>query len=211
MRTRNNIVHNILIFIFSFLYLATLNIPVSATSFAIKYPASEVSGIGPCPYNLRVIDNHIYAGGHPLNPGTNFGNTDEQTLTILNFLKSKNIKTVIDLENTQYIQKRYESLLSQAGLKRLHIPMSATKVPNKKEWKEIKSGLGKPAYIHCMWGADRTGAIIGRYLVESKGYSPNDAFLAVVKGGSHAGPLGGLKTGLGYGRLKDFILYGPKD
>ncbi|MBU1026394.1 MAG: dual specificity protein phosphatase family protein [Candidatus Margulisbacteria bacterium] len=169
------------------------------------FPFKLVQGNGPLPYNYRIIDKKIHTGGHPLNPKTDFKNDDEQCLAILNYLKSKGIKTIIDLENTSNIQTRYNKLLSQAGLKRIHIPMHALKVPNKYEWKVIKQAMKQAVYIHCKWGADRTGAIIGRYLVEENGYSPQEAYLAVLSGGSHAGPIGGLKTDWQYRNLKDFI------
>ena len=134
-----------------------------------------------------------------------FGNSDEETLFILDYLKSQGVETVIDLENTGRIQKRYQGLLDEAGLKRIHIPMHAFKNPDEEEWEEITEAMQEPVYIHCKWGADRTGAIIGRYLVEEKGYSPEEAYAAVITGGSHAGPIGGLKTSWYYRNLKLFF------
>jgi protein-tyrosine phosphatase len=160
---------------------------------------------GSLPYNFRTIDKNVCAGGHPLGPNTDFGNSDEKVLSILSALKSRGINTVIDLENTGYIQVRYQKLLDKAGLKRLHIPMNAVKVPDAKEWKLIKEAMEKPVYVHCKWGADRTGAVIGRYLVEEKHYTPEDAYEAVITGGKFAGPLGGLKTGIAFDMLKKFI------
>ncbi|MFA5880083.1 MAG: dual specificity protein phosphatase family protein, partial [Candidatus Margulisiibacteriota bacterium] len=146
------------------------------------------------PYNYRVIDELIHAGGHPFNPANSFSNTDEQVLEILNYLKSQNILVVIDLENTKRIQARYQKLLDQAGIRRIHIPLNAVKVPTKKEWEEIKEAMKQPVYIHCAWGADRTGMVLARYLVENKGYTPDEAYNAVITGGTSAGPLGGFKT-----------------
>lgn len=177
----------------------------AATSQVIKFPAKEINGTGPLPYNYRIIDDHIHAGGHPLNPRTVFMNTDKQVLSILNYLKSKGVKTVIDLENSFWIQARYEKLLKQAGIKRLHIPTNAAKTPNAAEWKLIKTALKKLVYIHCMWGADRTGSIIARYLFEEKGYAPKDAWKAVTTGGTHAGVLGGLKKHRSYAKLVLFF------
>ena len=183
-----------------------LNVSATAiTSEVTTFPPNMVQGTGPLPYNYRIIDKTIHAGGYPLNPANNFGNSDKQTLEILKYLKSQGIKTIIDLENTPWIQNRYQTLINQAGLERIHIPMNINKTPTAKEWEEIKAAMKEPVYIHCKWGADRTGAVIGRYLVEEKGYSSEAAWKAVITGGSHAGPLGGLKTGLPYRSMKLFI------
>jgi len=181
------------------MFITSLLILAAFTSFAKA----------PLPYNYRLVEEHIYAGGHPLGPNNNFKNSDKQVLAILNYLKSKGVTTIIDLENTRWIQNRYTKLLKQAGITRIHIPMHESKVPNKKEWAIIKKVMGKPVYIHCKWGADRTGAVLGRYLVEVKGYETKKAYKAVITGGSHAGPLGGLKTSLSMSRLKHWLFVGP--
>jgi protein-tyrosine phosphatase len=177
----------------------------AASSEVTTFSYKKVWGKGPLPYNYRIIDKKIHAGGHPFNPGTSFGNSDRQTLSILKYLKSQGVKTVIDLQNSQWIAKRYRKLLRKAGIIRIHIPMHASKVPTQKEWQRIKKAMKKPVYIHCKWGADRTGAIIGRYLVEEKEYPSKEAYLAVITGGSHAGPIGGLKKGRLYRNLARFI------
>ena len=176
----------------------------------VKFPAKEVSGSGPLPYNYRIIDSHIHAGGHPLNPSNSFSNTDAQVSSILNYLKSEKVYTVIDLENSRRIQERYQRLLDQAGIVRIHIPLNQTRVPNREEWERIKAAMKEPVYIHCRWGADRTGMVIARYLVEEKGYNPAQAYQAVIPGGSHAGALGGFKTGWINYYLKRFIYNGVK-
>ena len=158
------------------------------------------------PYNFRIIDENVCAGGHPLGPDNNFGNSDEKVLSILDFLKSRGIKQVIDLENTGRIQDRYRRLLDTAKIKRLHIPMHSSKVPNSREWAAIKEAMKSPVYVHCKWGADRTGAVIGRYLVEEKGLAPEKAYREVITGGKFAGPRGGLKMAPAYDNLKEFIL-----
>lgn len=175
------------------------------TSEVTVFPTKAVWGKGPLPYNYRVIDGHIHVGGHPLNPGTGFGNSDQQVLNILNYLKSQSVEAVVDLQNSRDIEKRYLKLLRKAGLKRIHVPMHAKKMPDKKEWQKIKKALEKPVYIHCKWGADRAGAIIGRYLVEVKGYSSQEAYEAVISKGSHAGPIGGLKQSPSYQNLARFV------
>jgi protein tyrosine/serine phosphatase len=181
----------------------------SSIASTIKYPTAEVLGSGPYPYNYRVVDNRIHAGGHPLNPQTYFTNSDAESRAILNLLKSRGVNTIIDLENTPSIQFRYQRLLEELEIKRIHIPLHSSKLPNKIEWENIKQAMKQPVYIHCKWGADRTGAIIGRYLVEEKNYPPAKAYQSVISGGSHAGIIGGLKTGRHYENLKRFIWHGP--
>ncbi|MFA6169211.1 MAG: hypothetical protein WCW67_08230 [Candidatus Margulisiibacteriota bacterium] len=174
------------------------------TSICQKFPAAKVTGQGPIPYNCRLIDGHILAGGHPLNP-RKFENTDQQVAAIFKFLKEEGVENIIDLENSSAVQKRYARLLEQAGLTRLHVPMNNAKVPTAAEWAKIKELMKQPVYIHCRWGADRTGAVIARYLIEEAGYSTVEAWQAVVNGGSHAGLLGGLKNKPDYRNLILFI------
>lgn len=184
-----------------------LGLSLNAAAFTTK----EVSGAGSCPYNFHVIDEHVYAGGQPLNPGNNFNNSDQQTLGTLKYLRSLGIRTVINLENTRSIQDRYKRLLQRAGLKQLHIPLSALHMPNRKEWEKIRMAMRQPVYVHCKWGADRTGAVVGRYLVEKYKFTPGQAYKNVISGGKYAGPLGGLKIGWAYKKLKDFIWFGARD
>jgi protein-tyrosine phosphatase len=177
----------------------------ATSSEVVKFKTSEVNGKGPLPYNYRIIDSHIHAGGHPLNPSTTFMNSNEQVLAILNYLKSKGVKTIVDLENSWWIQWRYKSLLKKAGINRIHIPMHSNKVPTKEEWNKIKETMKGPVYIHCKWGADRAGSIVAKYLVEVKGYKPKDAWKAVISGGTHAGPIGGLKKKKSYRKIVLFF------
>ncbi|MCX5751114.1 MAG: hypothetical protein NT099_05555 [Candidatus Saganbacteria bacterium] len=197
--------------VFLILFLAILPVFAANSTLKVKvYPAGEVKGSGPLPYNYRVINNWLHVGGHPFNPANEFGNTDAQIRKILAYLKSKGVVTVIDLCDSKQVEGRYQKLLKEAGLKKYAVPMTADKLPTKKEWANIKSKIRTPVYIHCKWGADRSGAVLARYLVEDKGYFPEEAYGAVISGGSCAGALGGLKQAWAYRKLKKFIYEGVK-
>jgi protein tyrosine phosphatase (PTP) superfamily phosphohydrolase (DUF442 family) len=168
--------------------------PSSAISYALK----NVQGLGPLPYNYRVIDAVIYAGGHPLNPANGLNNTDEQAMRILKYLKSKGVATVIDLQNDRKTEDRYARLLNEAGLKRIHVPLSWMKTPSPDDWKKMSAAFSKPVYIHCKWGADRTGIIIAKYLIAFRGYTVKEALDAVSTGGSHAGKVRGIDPAYRY-------------
>ncbi len=181
-----------------FAVLAAVLFISSAQSFAhqpstcVSYPLKEVQGLGPLPYNFRVIDGKIFAGGHPMGPANKLNNTDAQVLKILKYLKSEGVVTVIDLQNDRKTEDRYARLLNKAGLKRVHIPMTWLKAPTEDNWKKMSSAFSKPVYIHCLWGVDRTGLIIAKYLIDFKGYTVKEALAAVSTGGSHAGKIRGI-------------------
>jgi hypothetical protein len=184
---------HLLLFVSTLLFLSVFTPALAVNSTCVKFPTAEVQGQGPLPYNYRVIDGHVHAGGHPFNHQGKLSNTDEQALSILSYLKSRRVETVIDLENTKSILPRYKALLLKEGITFIHIPLTESKVPTKKEWETIFRAMQKPVYVHCYWGADRTGIIIAKYLIQVDGYSNEQALNAVVGGGTHAGYLGGLK------------------
>jgi hypothetical protein len=54
MKLLRNIISSLLILLFCFF--------LNVNAFTLK----EVDGSGPYPYNFHIIDDNVYAGGHPL-------------------------------------------------------------------------------------------------------------------------------------------------
>lgn len=155
----------------------------------------DVGGSGNYPFNFRIIDNTLFAGGNLFNPSTH-ANTNDKVKEYLLLLKSMGVKNIIalhvpstDTKENDFLKKTAKDL----GLNFFEFPMNSEKVPTEKETKKIMELISQKAYIHCMWGADRTGAIIAKYLCQVMGYSGYEAWQAVITNGSHAGKMGGFK------------------
>lgn len=171
-------------------------------SACIKY--DDVKGSGNYPYNFRDIDNRLFAGGSLFNPVSK-SNSDEKVVEYLRLLKSKGVSSILLLHVPlkDSFTPRLELLCEKEKLKLIKMRMNAEQVPNEEQTKLIMEAIDSGTYAHCMWGCDRTGAIIGKYL-RTKGYTGREALEAIVNNGSHSGKLGGFKKKSGN---RNLLLY----
>lgn len=189
----------------TFLLIFLLATIVFAKDISVCVKYDDVSGSGKYPYNFRAIDNKLFAGGTLFNPVGHL-NSEAKVLSYIKFLKglgATNIITLNSLEDSKEAQI-LDKLCKQENLIHYNCPMHAELVPTDAQTKKIMELIDKKAYLHCTWGADRTGAVVAKYLRVKKGYSGYEAWSAVISKGSHAGKIGGLKQSPNY---KNLVLY----
>ncbi|MGM0599333.1 MAG: hypothetical protein ACQETH_05905 [Candidatus Rifleibacteriota bacterium] len=180
-------------FIICIFLLVSYQALFAANSICQKF--DDVSGSGKYPFNFRAIDNRLFAGGFLFNP-INKDNSDQKVRQFLKLLAEFNVKTLILLHvpaGEDPFTTRLEALCRLENLNLMKMRMNAVEVPDEIETRKIMQAVDNGAYVHCMWGCDRTGAIIGRYLVDRMKYEPEDAYRAIIKSGSHSGKKGGFK------------------
>jgi protein tyrosine phosphatase (PTP) superfamily phosphohydrolase (DUF442 family) len=131
-------------------------IPCAWAAGPPKSPALGASDAGPAadprdlPNFARVAPG-IYRGGAP-------------TFRGMERLKAMGVRTVIDLRIERKGQREEAAAAEALGLKRTRIPMGR-EAPTAKQVATFLDTLadpaGRPVFVHCQHGADRTGAMVG--------------------------------------------------
>lgn len=127
--------------------------------FAILFLALPVFADSGAPgiHNFYKVNDEVYRGAQPSAEG-------------LRYLAGIGVKTVIDLRKDGSRSREEEKLAAAAGMKYISIPMTGLTPPTEAQTEQILSMLEKssegPFFIHCMRGADRTGAVIAAYRID---------------------------------------------
>ena len=195
------------LFFFSFLFSYNAFAALEQKELKIKSiceKQEDVGGSGNFPYNYRLIDNCLAAGGSLFNPVSK-SNSDEKVCEYIRFLKKTGINSLMLLHVPlkDSLTPRLELCCQKEGMKLIKMRMNAEQLPTEEQTKYLMEAIASGSYVHCMWGCDRTGAIIGKYL-RTKGYTGKEALEAIVNKGTHAGKLGGFKRKSGN---KNLLLY----
>ena len=95
------------------------------------------------------------------------------------------IKTVITL-NSDSGGSKIAGLAEKAGLDHMFYPMGETDPLSRSKFNAVKKQLSKgDNLIHCTHGADRTGAVVGRYYIEENIMDVDEAVADTKKYGGH--------------------------
>ena len=121
--------------------------------------------------NLHKVNDNLYRGAQPKKQG-------------YQSLKKMGIKTIIDLTQSGKDRK----VLPKYSFKYFQVPLTAS-TPNKKDYEKVLNLLKKPElqpiFLHCRYGADRTGAMMALYRIKYENWSRHDALVEMVLGGYH--------------------------
>jgi len=135
--------------------MSVLNRTIAAF-FLFSLPAlasSSVAGID----NFYQVDAHVYRGAQPTTEG-------------LEYLAKIGVKTVLDLREDGQRSSQEAQLVSSLGMQYVNVLMIALTPPTETEITRILALLEDPTtgavFVHCMRGADRTGAVIAAYRID---------------------------------------------
>jgi protein-tyrosine phosphatase len=107
--------------------------------------------------NFHQVDEHVFRGAQPTEEG-------------LRDLAKNGIKVIIDLREGGSRSAAEERVVTAAGMHYVNVPMSGLTPPTEVEIAKVLQFLEDsstaPAFVHCMRGADRTGAVIAAYRIE---------------------------------------------
>lgn len=118
--------------------------------------------------NFFRVSKDLYRGGQPEKIG-------------VCGLKKLGIKTVISLRQSGVD----EEIFRNSGIDHLVIPMNAF-FPRRQGFRRflriVSDRVRVPAFVHCRYGSDRTGAAVAIYRIKVQNWMPSEAIREMVDG-----------------------------
>ena len=128
--------------------------------------------------NLQEVTPFLLRGGQPTQPG-------------LLALKSRGVRTVVNLRNEEILVEREAKVCRRLGLKFVNIPLDVFNCPSDRAIKQflqvIERADNRPVFVHCLHGQDRTGCLIAIYRIEKMGWSADQAYAEMLALGFRPG------------------------
>ncbi len=128
--------------------------------------------------NLRLVSGRILRGGQPSQAG-------------LDLLKGAGVKTIINLRNETVEIERERQFVEALGLKFISIPMYPFEYSTLSQFQKFLNAVAVvesgPVYVHCQFGRDRTGTMIGAYRIMMENWTFDNAFKEMMACGYRPG------------------------
>src|SRR4051812_44889770 len=130
---------------------------ISVALFVSFASAALAADQNPPIERFHVVDEgKVYRGAHPSQNG-------------IEYLRTIGVHTIIDLEQETPLIEQERKWADQAGIQFVSVPFETFKLNSEEKFRKVFSTLADPAnypiYVHCTYGRDRTGLIIGLYRV----------------------------------------------
>ncbi len=151
----------------SLFHSASLNFILTATFLFSTNVLAEINSPSRI-VKLTVVNENILRSGRPV------GNELAQ------LQKDSGITTVINLESSADYINQEAKVTKGLGLTYYSVPFISYLPPKDADVNKVLSLLRDstnfPVLLHCQYGKDRTGMIIGLYRVEVEGWAPAKAY-----------------------------------
>lgn len=132
-------------------------IPLLIFGLPVWASSSSVPGIE----NFHEVGPQLYRGAQPTNKG-------------IEYLAKIGVKVVLDLREPGERSRAEERMVSAAGMRYVNVPMTGLTPPTREQTDTIltllEDGKSGPVFVHCMRGADRTGAVVAAYRIDHDGW-----------------------------------------
>ena len=143
--------------------------------FIFGLPALAGSSIEPI-QNFYQVDDHVYRGAQPTDEG-------------FKYLAKIGVKTILDLREDDERSSAEEHVVTALGMEYVNIPMIGLTPPAEAQISKILALLEDnttgPVFVHCMQGADRTGAVIAAYRIDQHHWDNARALSEANSDGMH--------------------------